>query len=163
MPKFYLSLGSNIEPGANLAEAISRLRAIGEIQEISSVWESHAVGSAGPNFLNVCVSLRADLQEDALKKTVLLPIEQAMGRVRSHDKNAPRPIDIDVLMQDRRPLNLQRWNYAFVILPMSELLPDFVHPATHRPLAEIAKSTQEKIWIVRRTGILGTAKEQAGN
>ena len=57
----YLSLGSNIDPENNLPRAIEMLRLYGRVKDISGVWESHAVGSDGPNFLNASVSLETQM------------------------------------------------------------------------------------------------------
>jgi 2-amino-4-hydroxy-6-hydroxymethyldihydropteridine diphosphokinase len=148
--KFYLSLGSNIEPEKNLAEALFRLQEHGVLQDMSSVWESPAVGARGPNFLNLCISYVVPLPGTALKSKVLLPIERALGRARGRDRNAPRTIDIDILMMDGRPLNLKRWATSFVLIPMAELLPDFTDPAAGQSLSDLAKASQAAAWIVRR-------------
>jgi len=148
--RFYLSLGSNIRPASNLAEAIHQLRTHGTFREISSVWESRAVGSSGPNYLNLCVSFVITLGVKDLKARILRPVEATLGRVRSGDKNAPRTIDIDPLMIDDRPLSLRRWANAFVVLPMAELWPELIHPVTHKPLSEVARETQGATWIMRR-------------
>jgi 2-amino-4-hydroxy-6-hydroxymethyldihydropteridine diphosphokinase len=148
--KYYLSLGSNIQPETNLAQAIELLRAHGEVEAVSSIWESHAIGSVGPNFLNACVSFMGSTGHAELKRDITAAIEDKMGRVRTRDRLAPRTIDIDILMEDGRPVNLQLWRHAFVVLPMAELLPDFSHPAYHRRLLELAPEIQARTWIVRR-------------
>jgi 2-amino-4-hydroxy-6-hydroxymethyldihydropteridine diphosphokinase len=148
--KYYLSLGSNIQPEANLARAIEHLRENGAVEATSSIWESHALGSVGPNFQNACVSFRVPIGVAGLKQEITRAIEARMGRVRTQNRLAPRTIDIDILMADDQPLNLQLWNHAFVVLPMAELLPDFPHPTDHRPLAELAKEIRAQTWIVPR-------------
>lgn len=140
--EFYLGLGSNVEPEPNLAKAIGRLGEYGEILAYSSVWESQAVGSAGPNFLNLCIQFAAQQEEQDLKFQVLRPIETTLGRVRTGDKNAPRTIDIDILVVDGEPVNPQRWGQAFVVLPMAELLPNLVHPLSGETLAQAAAAAQ---------------------
>ncbi len=152
--EFYLGLGSNVEPRPNLSKAIVLLGEKGEILAFSSVWESRAVGSPGPNFLNLCMRYTASQNEEELKRLVLLPIEASLGRVRTSDKNAPRTIDIDILVADGRAVNPQRWVHAFVVLPLSELLPDFKHPLSGQRLAQAAAAAAGKTWIVRRPGIL---------
>jgi len=147
--RYYLSLGSNIQPETNLAQASQQLRAHGVVEAVSSIWESHAIGSVGPNFLNACVSFLASTGHTGLKRDITAAIEDKMGRVRTRDRLAPRTIDIDILMEDARPVNLQLWRHAFVVLPMAELLPDFSHPEYHRPLSELAHEIQERTWIVR--------------
>lgn len=152
--KVYLILGSNIEPEANLPRAITMLEKYGRVKEISGVWESHAVGSDGPNFLNASILLETDIPPADLKDHLARPIETDMGRVRSADKNAPRPIDLDVMLVDGQPYNLDRWDSAFVLLPISELLPTAPHPITHQPLRQAAEQARHTTWIVERPGLL---------
>lgn len=147
---YYLSLGSNISPERHLVEAIRRLREYGEVSDISSAWESHAVGSDGPDFLNVCVGFAVHLTEADVKRSVVDVIETELGRTRTGDKYAPRTIDIDIVMDTGRALNLELWSHAFVVLPMSELLPDASHPLTGRRLADEAARAQASTWIRRR-------------
>jgi 2-amino-4-hydroxy-6-hydroxymethyldihydropteridine diphosphokinase len=148
--KFYLSLGSNILPEQNLRAALGLLRKHGVVSRISSVWESQAVGSAGPNFLNVSVCFEASDRVVDMKRDVVDRIEEALGRTRTEDKNAPRTIDIDILLEDAHPVDAEHWAHAFVILPMAELLPEFPHPSTGRPLSEEAPTAAASLWIQRR-------------
>src|SRR6185503_2309800 len=76
----YLSLGSNIRPETNLAQAIALLQNYGRIEKISSAWESESVGAEGPNYLNACVLLVTPLLQSQLKKQALRPIERELGR-----------------------------------------------------------------------------------
>ncbi len=66
--RVYLSLGSNIEPEHNLPKAIALLRRVGDIEEVSSVWETKSVGFDGPNFLNACALFLTPLQSFELKE-----------------------------------------------------------------------------------------------
>ena len=63
-------------------------------------WETQAVGSPGPNFLNTAVKITTGLEMSALKLSVLRSVEQELGRVRTSDKNAPRTIDLDIIVFD---------------------------------------------------------------
>ncbi len=152
--KVYLSIGSNIDPETNLPRAIDLLAQYGQVQAVSSAWESHAVGSSGPNFLNASALLLTNIEPGELKDRLVNPVESALGRVRTKDKNAPRTIDVDVVMVDGEAFNLDRWDSAFVLLPISELLPDAPHPLTHRKLREAAEEARRKTWIVERPGLL---------
>lgn len=143
----YLSLGSNIDAENNLPKAIELLREVGEIVSISSVWETESVGFDGPDFLNACVLFLAPLQPVELKENIIRPIEARLGRVRGEEKSAPRTIDIDIVMFDERPLNTNFWDYAFVIVPLAELLPDFVHPIRHEKLSRVAEQVKGQVWI----------------
>ena len=68
-----------------------------------------------------------------MKREVVDAIESELGRTRTGDKYAPRTIDIDIVMDSGEALNLELWNHAFVVLPMSELLPDAQPPADGAP------------------------------
>jgi 2-amino-4-hydroxy-6-hydroxymethyldihydropteridine diphosphokinase len=149
----YLDLGSNLEPEKNIPLAIKLLREVGEIAAVSSVWETESVGYAGPNFLNVCVLLLTPLNAEQVKHKINRPIEAQMGRVRGKEKNAPRPIDIDIVLFDENPHNVQTWNQAFVIVPLAELMPEF---KTHsgEKLSDFARQLQGQVWMRKREDIL---------
>ncbi|HET6845418.1 MAG TPA: 2-amino-4-hydroxy-6-hydroxymethyldihydropteridine diphosphokinase [Anaerolineales bacterium] len=151
--EFYLSLGSNISPESHLRAAVRLLREYGEVPAISTVWESHAVGSDGPNFLNASIRFDAELSARTLKRTLIDNIEQDLGRIRSSDKNAARTIDLDILMENGRALNPRLWEHPFVILPMAELLPDFRHPGSGRSLRAEAALAAAALWIRPRPEI----------
>ncbi len=128
----------------------------GHVEAVSNAWESRAVGSDGPNFLNASVQLITDIEPAELKERLARPIEGALGRIRTEDKNAPRPIDVDVMMVDGEAYNVDRWDNAFVLLPIAELLPYAEHPVTHKRLRDAAERAQKATWIVQRPGLLKT-------
>lgn len=150
----YLSLGSNIDPERNLPEAIRLLSRHGQVKAVSSAWQSHAVGSSGPDFLNACILLLTPLPAGKLVKQVLRPIEAEMGRVRGPDKNAPRTIDIDLILFDDDPHDEDFWTSAFVIVPLAELLPNYPYPLGYEDLATVSSRVQRQIWIVPRREVL---------
>ena len=152
--RIYLSLGSNIGADVNLPKAIQRLREIGKVEEISSVWETESVGFDGPNFLNACVVFLTPLAPIDFKEKIIRPIEAELGRVRSEEKNAPRTIDIDIVLCDDDPLNTEFWEYAFVIVPLAELIPDFIHPTKEESLLEVARQAQGQVWMRRREDVV---------
>jgi 2-amino-4-hydroxy-6-hydroxymethyldihydropteridine diphosphokinase len=150
----YLSLGSNIEAESNLPKAVQALREVGKIISVSSVWESESFGFTGPNFLNACVLFLTPLQPVELKEQIIRPIETKMGRVRSAEKNAPRTIDIDIVLYDEQPLNVDFWGYAFVAVPLAELIPDFQHPLRREKMSRVAAQLRGQVWIARRAEAL---------
>ena len=143
----YLNLGSNLEPEENIPLAIKLLKEVGEISAVSSVWETESVGYAAPNFLNVCVLLRTPFDAEHVKHKINRPIEAQMGRVRGENKNAPRPIDIDIVLFDETPHNVQTWDQAFVIVPLAELVPEFEHPLLNEKLANLSDLLKKQVWI----------------
>jgi len=147
----YLNLGSNIEPELNLPKATDLLKTYGEIKAASHVWESKSVGYDGPNFLNACVLFLTASPPENIKSEIIHPIEAALGRIRGADKNMPRTMDIDVIVFDEKPImKLDYWDQAFIIAPLAELLPDFVHPIHGEKLARFSKQLQGQVWIVKR-------------
>ena len=120
-----LLLGSNIQPGKNLALGVDLLRQKVKVLQLSSVWESLSVGSGGPDFLNLAVLITTPLEASELKEKLLRPLEAQLGRVRSEDKNAPRTIDIDIIIFDGRLLDPTLFRYAYRAVPVAEILPDF--------------------------------------
>lgn len=150
--KVYLNLGSNIEPEKNIPHAVKLLRKIAKVESVSSVWETKSVGYDGGNFLNVCVLIITHLEPDELKNQILRPVENQVGRVRNENRYAPRTIDIDIVLFDETPHNLETWNHAFVIVPLAELIPDFLHPVEDKSLVEVAEQVQ--VWIKKREDVL---------
>jgi 2-amino-4-hydroxy-6-hydroxymethyldihydropteridine diphosphokinase len=153
--RVYLNLGSNIEPEQNLSRAIQLLGEYGEILKISTAWESESVGSQGANFLNVCVLYLSPLSPVELKEQIIRPIEAQLGRKRSADKYAPRTIDIDIVLFDDKPYNDKFWKYAFVIIPLAEIYPEYRNPITQENLVDTASRLRQQVWMETRPEVLG--------
>jgi 2-amino-4-hydroxy-6-hydroxymethyldihydropteridine diphosphokinase len=134
-----LSLGSNIEPASNLVRAVQLLRTAGTVERLSSVWETPSVGTDGPHFLNAALIYHTSHAVEALKNQVLRPIEDQLGRVRSADKNAPRPIDLDIILFDQHILDPELWSQLYLAGPIAQLWPDLPNPAGGRSLKETAR------------------------
>jgi 2-amino-4-hydroxy-6-hydroxymethyldihydropteridine diphosphokinase len=139
MHTYCLILGSNIEPEANTRRALQLLAQQVKLQKVSTCWETQPVGTEGPKFINAAVCIQTELEPETLKTEVLRAIESELGRVRTADKYAPRPIDIDTVIYDGKVLDPALWSLAYLALPFAELLPDLVHPDTGRRLADIAQ------------------------
>ncbi|MDI6697140.1 MAG: 2-amino-4-hydroxy-6-hydroxymethyldihydropteridine diphosphokinase [Anaerolineales bacterium] len=134
-----LLLGSNIQPEHNLRRAIALLDRWFGLLGVSAVWETPPVGSQGPNFLNVAVRLRTALDPQHLKEAVLRPLERSLGRVRTADKYAPRPIDIDIVLWGDQAIDDDLWRYAHTAIPIAELLPDLRREPGGETLAQVAQ------------------------
>ena len=124
MHRVCLLLGSNIEPEKNIPLAVNLLQKQLTILQVSSVWESKAVGSDGANILNAALLVLTSLEAKILKEQVLHPLEAQLKRVRTRNKNAPRTIDLDILLFDQQLLDPDLWQYAYRAVPLSEVLPD---------------------------------------
>lgn len=151
----YISLGSNIAPERHLPLAVARLGERLALRGVSGVWRSRPVGGRGGDFLNAAVVAATDLAAVALKFEVLRAIEAALGRVRGPDRNAPRPIDLDVVLDAAGPLDVPDGRggrlrlpdpdiarAAHVALPLAELAPALQPFGDGRTLAELAAAAQ---------------------
>jgi 2-amino-4-hydroxy-6-hydroxymethyldihydropteridine diphosphokinase len=150
----YLSLGSNIQPEANLVKAIERLQKYGRIGTISNAWESESVGAEGPNYLNACVLLMTSLNQSELKEQALLPIERELGRKRSEDRFAPRTMDIDIVVFDGVSCDDKYWEQAFVVVPLAEIHPEYQNPLMQESIVQTATRLREQIWMDVRSELL---------
>jgi 2-amino-4-hydroxy-6-hydroxymethyldihydropteridine diphosphokinase len=150
----YLSLGSNIQPEANLLKAVERLQTYGKIEKISSAWESESVGAEGPNYLNACVLLVTPLLQTELKTQALLPIERELGRRRSADKFAPRTIDIDIVIFDGQSCDDKYWEQAFVVVPLVEIHSGYQNPLTKENISKTATRLRQQVWMETRPEVL---------
>ena len=142
----YLGLGSNQgDRETNLRHAIERIEAIAEVDAVSSIYETEPVGfQQQPDFLNLAVRARTTLGPEELM-TALFGIERDMGRERTF-RNAPRSIDIDLLLYGDRIVDMPELAVphprltarAFTLLPLIELDAALLHPGTGERLADIA-------------------------
>jgi 2-amino-4-hydroxy-6-hydroxymethyldihydropteridine diphosphokinase len=120
-----LLIGSNIEPEQNIPRAVDLLQEKLTVLKISSVWESASVDCCYPDYLNLAVLVSSPWDAPQLKRQILRPLESQMGRVRTADKNAPRPIDIDIILCEGILLDPTLWQYAHRAVPVAELFPDY--------------------------------------
>lgn len=135
MAEVLASLGSNQNREHNIRSAVKALRAcFGELR-LSSVYNNKAVGFVGEDFLNMVVAFDSDRTPQEVQQS-FHQIEASHGRVRHGEKFAPRQLDIDLILYgdmicDDGSLKLPRIDiveYAFVLLPLAELVPHGAHP-----------------------------------
>jgi dihydroneopterin aldolase / 2-amino-4-hydroxy-6-hydroxymethyldihydropteridine diphosphokinase len=163
--RVFVTLGSNIDPEVNLPAAVRHLRAHAEVEVIavSPVYETAPVGTRDQaSFLNAAVLLHTSLNAAALKGDVLAPVEQALGRVRTSDKNAPRTIDLDIALfntailvyEGRRIPDPDVLVSPHVAVPLSDLAPYYVHPESGESLEEISQRLRRTAMLCRDDVIL---------
>ena len=144
--QIYLLLGSNLEqPEVQLKSAIKLLETkAGRIVKKSSRFLTQAWGyNEQPDFLNQVILMHTSLcAEECLQ--IILSIEKEMGRTRT-TPNAPRKIDIDILFFDDLILDKSQLkiphpeiaNRKFVLVPLNEIAPRFIHPVHNKPISEL--------------------------
>ena len=149
--EIYLGLGSNLgERKENLTKALDLLSQRLRVSEVSSTYETEAVGStAQPRFLNMVVKAYTMLEPAGLLLLVK-GIERKLGRTPG-PRNAPRVIDIDILFYGGRVLDTpelviphQRLTErAFVLVPLNEIAPTLVHPVNKTSISVMLKELKQ--------------------
>ena len=124
--KYFLSLGSNIEPKKNLDLAIGALGKILDEMSCSATYQTKAEGFEGEDFLNLVISGNSSLSFKSLNKK-LKSIEDITGRDREVPKFSARTLDIDIVLQlnDEEEILFESdeiSKYSFVSEPLKELL-----------------------------------------
>lgn len=149
-----LSLGSNIQPAVYLPRALAQLSRAARVVKTSACWETSPFDGSGPNFINLAVCLSTHLDISALKSGLIASIENELGRVRTADKNAPRTIDLDIIVFDGRVINPALWERAYLALTISEFLPDLQETSSGRSLHSIASELSALQPAILRPGFL---------
>lgn len=147
--QIFLSLGSNLGNRSEmLKQAIEAIGAkCGEAIAVSNLYQTEPVGFASNlPFLNCCIEIETEYSPTELV-AALLEIELQQGRTRNKEQlgYANRLIDIDIVFYNHLVLDspnlivphprmhLRR----FVLLPLSELCPQFVHPVLKKTVADL--------------------------
>ena len=151
----FLGLGSNIgDRFSNLKKAIDLLDLNTEVA--SSIYETDPVEYLEqPKFLNQVIRV-----DTALRPLELLSwcheVEQKLGRTREIIKG-PRTIDIDLLFYNDEIINSLDLTVPhpgipsrkFVLVPMDEIAPDFIHPVLKSSMHELLKKLKDNSGVVR--------------
>jgi 2-amino-4-hydroxy-6-hydroxymethyldihydropteridine diphosphokinase len=144
----FIGLGSNLEdPHSQLQRAFVDLEGLPGTRLLarSSLYRSAPLGVLGqPDFVNAVAKIATELTPQALLQA-LLHIEHQHGRERTF-LNAPRTLDLDVLLYDELQLHEhgltiphpQMHRRAFVLQPLLEIAPDAAIPGVGK-VAEAMK------------------------
>jgi len=157
MAQVYVSIGSNQDRERYILSCLDALAECFGVLELSSVFESEAVGFDGDNFYNMVAGFQTELPVGELSRK-LKKIEDANGRTRHGPKFSGRTLDIDILTWDELTgdcdgVKLPRGEIlknAFVLQPLAEIAPHVCHPVDGRTYAELwaAYDTPQKLWPV---------------
>ncbi|MFN8371685.1 MAG: 2-amino-4-hydroxy-6-hydroxymethyldihydropteridine diphosphokinase [Anaerolineae bacterium] len=160
MNRAYLSLGSNTQPEDHLRRAVGLLRdrcdAIFGVT-VSPVYESPAVDGEG-RYLNAAVLLETELSAQGLKDMILSDIEKRLGRTRGTSEVT---IDLDLVLFNNDQLQVGKRTipdpaiveHAYVAVPLADIAPDYVYPATGETLQTIASSLQDAADLHKRADV----------
>jgi 2-amino-4-hydroxy-6-hydroxymethyldihydropteridine diphosphokinase len=159
----FIALGSNIDPEKNVVSALDALAERVFLEAISTFYWTEALGECSqPPFLNGACRITTVLPPKGLKYDVLRSIETELGRVRTENRYAPRPIDLDIALYGDCVVNEPGLhipdpdirNRPFVAVPLLELDPDLALPDTGELLSDIVKRLDTRS-LVPAKGIKG--------
>ena len=149
----YVSLGSNLgDRAGNLLLAVrGLLEASFHIHKLSGIYETEPVGVEGhDNYLNMIAEVRVTGITPSQMMARMLRIEYLLGR---KDKflQKPRTVDLDLLfysnvVQENSFLTLPHPRLhlrKFILVPMTEIAPNFVHPAFHKNMQEMLSELED--------------------
>ncbi len=164
-----IALGTNL-PFNGVGGAALLTQAVEELVEAglpalacSSVWESEAwpPGSGQPNYFNAVITVDAGALAPARRFGRLLAVEAVFGRVR-RERWGARTLDLDLLALEGavgefgavtlpHPRLRER---AFVLIPLAEVAPNWVHPALRLTPSEMlgGLTPGERPWLAGQLG-----------
>jgi 2-amino-4-hydroxy-6-hydroxymethyldihydropteridine diphosphokinase len=150
----YVGLGSNL--GASEALVDAAMEAIGTLPQTrplarSSLYRSAPVDAGGSDFVNAVMAIETALAPAALL-TQLHGIEARHGRER-HGRNAPRTLDLDLLLYGDRVIDEsglvvphpRLHERAFALLPLLEIAPAIDVPGRGRAADLLAAVASQRV------------------
>lgn len=147
MTEVYLDIGSNIDREQNIQSCVDELQIIFPNIVFSKAYESEAVGFDGDPFINLSAGLQTDLGYDELN-VYLKRLEDKHARKRDNKKFIARTLDVDILLFGdlvlQPKIDLPRaeiLKFPFVLFPLAEIAPDFIHPIEKKSISELAKKS----------------------
>ena len=142
MPYLYaIALGSNRRhgrhgsPAAVVQAAVAAIAQLGEIEAVSGIRSTPALGPAGRGFANAALLLSTRLEPDELIAE-LKAVERAYGRRRGR-RWGPRVLDLDIILWSEGP-----WESAGLVVPHPEFR---ARPFVLDPVAEIAPDWRDPL------------------
>ena len=148
----YIAIGSNEgDPKEHLLQARAFLTSISSSTPIfSKVYITEPIGPSSTDFLNAVVKIESDSTALELLKR-LKEQEREQGRPSRYPKWTARTLDLDIidfqgLHSEQEALSLphpELENRLFVLLPLFDVAPTWIHPVTHTPIQDLIKHAEK--------------------
>ena len=119
-----IGLGSNIDPEANLEQAVLELKSRFKVSKRSQWTRTKPIGIQDqPDFYNGALLMETELEQQSLKKE-LKQIEDILGRDRNLPKFGPRTIDLDILIWNKKVVDEDYYERDFLRKGVEEIIPE---------------------------------------
>ena len=119
-----IGLGSNIDPEANLEQAVLELKSRFKVSKRSQWTRTKPIGIQDqPDFYNGALLMETELEQQKLKQELKL-IEDFLGRDRNLPKFGPRTIDLDILIWNKKVVDEDYYERDFLRKGVEEIIPD---------------------------------------
>ncbi len=148
----FIGLGTNIgDRGGNLKTALNKISDFILTEKLSSVYETEPVDYEDQDwFFNMVI-----------QGTTTIPLRELLGKLQETEnkmgrKNAiskgPRIIDLDILFYSNLVLSADTLiiphpeihNRSFVLTPLNEIAPEFVHPKLGKSINNLLLNLKQK-------------------
>jgi deoxyguanosine kinase len=154
-----LSIGSNQGNRKDyLMQCIDLLHInVGTVCRVSSIFESESWGFESDSFYNCAVLLHTHRSAQQIFKAIQ-KIEKKLGRMRSSQTGyQPRTIDIDIIYFENEIIQTEQLTVPhqemqkrlFVLLPLLEIAPDWIHPILLQNSHELVLNTQDQSTCIK--------------
>ncbi|MBN2534593.1 MAG: 2-amino-4-hydroxy-6-hydroxymethyldihydropteridine diphosphokinase [Spirochaetales bacterium] len=153
MPDVYIGVGSNIFPEKNIREALLLLKEKVLVKTTSTFYYTPPLKHRDQDmYCNGVWKIGTTIEPYDLKFDILRQIELILGRTRSNDRYASRPIDLDILVYGDKIIRTETltipdlgvYTRPFLCIPLWEITPGLVLPDTGKTIKEIAESMHNK-------------------
>jgi 2-amino-4-hydroxy-6-hydroxymethyldihydropteridine diphosphokinase len=158
--KVVLILGGNLGDREELInQAVKLISEKNRLMAKSAIYETQAWGNvAHGNFLNQVIQLETSLSPEKLLERIW-QIEEKLGRNRT-ETWGDRTMDIDVLYYGDEVIGTPELaiphrfiqERRFVLVPLSEILPDMIHPVLGKSNRKLLEECQDSCEVRIFTG-----------
>ncbi len=160
MATVYLSIGSNLgDRIKNMDAALEEINAsVGRIERMSKIYETEPWGFDCPNwFLNMAIRIKTHFDPLGLLAKLKETEKHLKRQPKTTEGYQSRTIDLDIIFYDNKIIELDVLTIPhkhmhkrnFVLFPMSDIAPDFIHPVLKKTIRELTENCKDETKIKR--------------